>query len=95
MSDMIEIPTNVYVTYTDGTAVLRETRTGRYIGLDEVGTRIWQLLTELKEPSQVVTAMRAEYDVPRERLEKDLAQFLQQCRSHGLLAPAEPPTHNA
>ncbi|MEO1087810.1 MAG: PqqD family protein [Acidobacteriota bacterium] len=90
MAQAIDIPTNVYATYTDGTAVLMETRTGRYIGLDEVGTRIWQLLTELRDPAKVVTAMDAEYDAPRERLEQDLAAFIRQCRDRGLLAPAGP-----
>jgi hypothetical protein len=58
---------------------------GEYYGLDEVGTRIWQLLPEHPTATALADRLFAEYEAPRERLEADAAALLGQLAAHGLV----------
>ncbi len=68
-----------------GEAVLLDLKSQRYFGLDEVGTRIWQLLEERGEIEAVLRAMVAEFDVAEEELRQDLDAFLHQLTDAGLI----------
>ncbi|MBC7260572.1 MAG: PqqD family protein [Chloroflexi bacterium] len=68
-----------------GEAVLLNLESGKYYGLDEVGTRMWSLLIEHGQVKGAYTALLAEYDVSEERLEEDLLHFVDELVSHGLL----------
>ena len=68
-----------------GEAVLLNLATGVYLGLDQVGTRFWQLLAEHENLGAVVDAMLEEYDVSRERLERDLISLSGRMISEGLV----------
>jgi hypothetical protein len=67
-------------------AVLLNLKTGMYLGLNEMGTRIWQLLQEDGALSRVVAVMLQEYDVTEERLAQDLLDLVGQMEKQGLLA---------
>jgi hypothetical protein len=66
--------------------VLLDLASGNYFGLDAVGARAWQLLTEGKGPAEACDMLLAEYEVTRERLEDDIARLLAELRQAGLLA---------
>jgi hypothetical protein len=51
-------------------------RSGRYYGLDDVGSRIWELASLHKTPTEIFDAVEHEYDVPSSRLREDAARFL-------------------
>lgn len=70
----------------DGEAVLLNTETGLYIGLDPVGTRIWELLGEGITGPELFDRLLDEYDVERERLQADLAAFLSELAELGLVS---------
>lgn len=44
--------------------------------LNEVGTRIWQLIDGQTRVEQMVEAITAEYEVPEEEAEKDIVGYL-------------------
>lgn len=69
----------------DGEAVMLDLETECYYGLDEVGTRIWQLFAQCGETEGVVTQMLAEYDVEEEQLRHDLAILLAELAEAGLI----------
>ena len=81
------IPDSVVFRELDGEAVLLDLQSGQYFGLNAVGTRIWQLLAELRRPQPVLEAMLEEFDVPAAELEADLLQLLGQLAEHGLIVP--------
>ena len=81
----ITVPESVLFRDLDGEAVLLETASGRYYGLDEVGTRMWSLLQIHGETGAVCRALLAEYDVPEGRLRADLAKFVETLAERGLL----------
>jgi len=68
-----------------GEAVLLNLETGKYYGLDEVGTRMWTLIIEHGCLEAAYQALLQEYEVEPERLAQDLVQLVDQLVSHGLL----------
>ncbi len=70
----------------DGETILLHLEAERYYGLDDVGTRIWQLIVEHGNTEAVVQAMLAEFDVEEAVLRADLAEFVAKLRAARLLA---------
>jgi hypothetical protein len=52
--------------------------------LNEVGTRMWTLLTELDLAESLVKAILAEYDATPEQVEQDLSRLLEKSTTNGL-----------
>lgn len=52
------------------------TNGAQYATLNESGTRIWQLLEQLRSPDDIVRVMCAEYDAPAEAIKRDAEQLL-------------------
>jgi hypothetical protein len=94
LATRITVPESVLFRDLDGEAVLLETSTGRYYGLNEVGTRMWSLLQLHGEIEAACRALLAEYDVPEARLREDLAQLLEALSARGLvkILPCPPGT---
>jgi hypothetical protein len=88
MSDLmtrVTVPESVLFRDLDGESVLLETGSGRYYGLDEVGTRMWNLLRQHGEIEAVCRDLLTEYDVPEERLRQDLHDFVEILASRHLV----------
>ena len=68
-----------------GETVLLDLASEQYFGLDEVGTRIWQLLNEGLGPGEMVDTLLDEYEVERERLEADVRELLGSLLEAGLI----------
>jgi hypothetical protein len=71
----------------DGEAVILDLESGRYFGLDAVGTRIWQLIAEQGSLRAVHAALLTEFDVSSSALESDLFAFAGELVSRGLISP--------
>jgi hypothetical protein len=65
--------------------VLLQLDTGVYYGLDDVGTRVWQLIVELGDLEAVLEVLLSEYDVERERLEADIERLVGELEVKGLV----------
>lgn len=65
--------------------ILLDLDRGIYYGLDEVGARIWQLITGGTSAEAVIERVTAEYDVTREEAANDIAQLLAELSDRGLL----------
>ena len=84
LATRVTIPETVLFRDLDGEAVLLDTVTGRYFGLNEVGTRMWALLQFHGEIEAVCRDLLAEYDAPEERLREDLLHFVDTLAASGL-----------
>ena len=69
----------------DGEAVLLDLASESYFGLDDVGTRIWQLLQEHGSLRTVFDTMLDEFDVEPARLEEDLLKHVGDLADAGLV----------
>ena len=65
--------------------VLLELRSGQYYGLDSISSRFWQLLSELESTEAVVDAALKEYAVEREKLTRDIEEFVRALEERGLV----------
>ncbi len=69
----------------DGEAAILNLNDGMYYGLNEVGARIWSLLSEPITVSLIRDQLEREYDVDSHRCEKDLVRLLSQLQDAGLI----------
>jgi hypothetical protein len=72
-----------------GETVLLDLASEQYFGLDEVGTRIWQLLNDRKTVSEMVDILLNEYEVQRGPLEADVRELLRTLMEAGLIRAEE------
>jgi len=56
-----------------------------YYGLDQLGTRIWQLLKDGMAPVAISDIVVREYGASREAIEADMRRFLSDLYAHGIV----------
>ena len=66
-------------------AVLLNLKTELYLGLDPVGTRMWDVLTKSTSIDEAADILISEFDVEAARLRGDLEEFLGELVEHGLI----------
>jgi hypothetical protein len=66
-------------------AVLLNMKTSLYLGLNEVGTRMWLALTGAQSIEAAFESLLAEFDVSSEVLRKDLEDFLAKLNEFALI----------
>ena len=76
-------------------AVILGLEDGVYYGLDAVGARVWTLLAEPRQVSEIVTAVTEEFDVGRERCEHDVLALLGELAERRLIREAPDEGHAA
>jgi len=84
LDDRVEFPEDVIAQQVGEEMVLLDLEAGVYYGLDPVGRRIWELLTEHRRLRVVFETMVEEYDVTPEVLQQDLLQLVQELQARGL-----------
>lgn len=67
-----------------GEMVLLNLQTGVYFGLDQVGTRIWQLLQDHRSVQAMLERLLEEYNVAEAQCRDDLMRFIAQGLEKGL-----------
>lgn len=86
MNQSITISTEVLSQEVSGETVLLDMQSESYFGLDEVGTRIWQLLQEKDDLQAVFDVILDEYDVEADQLEIDLKELIAGLEEAGLVS---------
>ena len=68
-----------------GEAAILNIKSGVYYGLDPVGARIWNLMREPREVSEIQNTITGEYDVEPEQCARDLMALLEKLLAEGLI----------
>jgi hypothetical protein len=84
-ADRVAVPPDVMVRLLDSEAVLLNLETEKYFGLDQTGTRMWQLLTSTPAIDIAFQRLLEEYDVAPELLRSNLSELLSRLVENGLL----------
>lgn len=71
----------------DGETVLLDIRTERYLGLNEVGSAIWQELQEARSIDDIVEHLCEHFDAARATLEADAKRFVGELLDRDLITP--------
>ena len=69
----------------DDESVLLDLASENYLGLNEVGTRDWQILDDGGTMRSVVSTLLEEYDIDEDTLIKDLDNLLGSMQAQGLI----------
>ena len=85
LNQTITLSPDVISQEVSGETVLLDLESENYFGLDEVGTRIWQLIKETNDLEAIFNTLLAEYDVSEERLLGDLDALLGEIAGLGMV----------
>lgn len=81
----VVIPDTVLFRELDGESVLLNLKTESYLGLDDVGTRMWTVLTTQPSIQAAFEALLSEYEVAPDVLRNDVEILLGQMIERGLV----------
>jgi hypothetical protein len=76
------LPKNLRISETavtrnlDGESVILNIDSGIYFGLDEVGTRVWQLIEEVGDVESILRVLQDEYDEAPDVIRADVEGLL-------------------
>ena len=85
MTLSISIPDHVLSRDVDGELIILDLNAGSYSGLDGVGAAFWKALEESGSFETCLTRLLGEFDVERERLEKDLRELVDVLKDKNLI----------
>ena len=71
--------------------VMMSAEKGNYIGLSEVGARIWELIEAPQELDVVCARLQKEYEIAPETCRTEVESFLNELVKHGAVA-LDPPS---
>ncbi len=89
MNQTVQVLPDVLSQEVSGETVLLDLNNENYFGLNEVGTRIWQLLQEQNNLEIIYDIMLDEYEVDAKQLRKDFDDIIKQLIDTGLIAIKE------
>lgn len=81
----VRLSADVIFRELDGEAVLLDFASGRYYGLNAVGTRVWTLLASGKSVDDAIDAVANEFDASEEQVASDVGELVTELLSRGLL----------
>lgn len=81
----IKVSDNVLFQEINGECVLLNMESEQYFGLDEIGTRIWELLTKDGDTETALEHLQNEYEIDREILVRDFADLLEEMKKEHLI----------
>jgi hypothetical protein len=86
----ITISEQVLSQEVNGETVILDLKSESYFGLDEVGTRIWQLLQERGDVQKTFDTMLEEFDVDTDTLASDMKNLIDDLTEKGLISSDHP-----
>lgn len=89
LSDKFSVSKEVVARLVGGEMVLLDLGSGLYFGLDEVGGRIWELLSERSQAlGELCDTIEAEFDAPRDQIESDILALADKLAEQALISVA-------
>jgi len=73
------------INFIEGESVILNLKSESYFGLDQIGTRMWTLLTTSDSIQAAYERLLDEYDVSADKLRADLSELVAKLLAKGLL----------
>lgn len=90
LSDLFLASDDVVSREVGGEFVLLDLASGMYFGLDPVGGRIWELLSDRAHSlAELCDVIEAEFDAPREQIESDMIEIATALREKSLIVVSD------
>lgn len=77
MNSCVQHSSNVVSCEIDAKTVMLDIENGKYHGFNEVGSRIWQMISEPMEIDKICAILAAEFEISQEQCEVEVLRFLQ------------------
>ena len=90
LSSRVSVPESVLFRELGDGSVLLNLDSERYFGLDDVGTRMYAVMSGAASLRAACEALSAEYDVPQETIQHDLTELVDKLLARGLLTLIDP-----
>lgn len=84
-SSTVQRNNEVFANEIDGEVVMMNIQTGKYYGLDDVGTRIWEMMKEEIQVQQIIRQLLKEYNVSEQECAQDVMQLLSDLEQNQLI----------
>jgi hypothetical protein len=81
----LAVSPDTLINFIDGESVILNLKSESYFGLDEVGTRMWEVLTTSDSIQAAYQQLLDEYEVEAEELKSDLGDLVENLLSLGLI----------
>ncbi|MGZ3874706.1 MAG: PqqD family protein [Mucilaginibacter sp.] len=65
--------------------VIMNTKTGDYLGLNEVSSEIWKLLDKPTRPEDIINRLLQDFSVSEDECKEQTMAFLNKMEGHGML----------
>jgi hypothetical protein len=82
----VKLDEDLQLTVVEGSTVVLDAKNGVYLGTNDVGTRIIELLRAHGDPERVIAILFEEYEVSEEAVRRDVQKLMDDLTSRGLLA---------
>jgi len=79
----------VFASEIDDEVVMMNIQSGKYFGMDAIGSRIWQLVEEKIRVKDIIAQLLEEYDVTEEQCRSDVLEFLNELYEQNLVEVTE------
>ena len=79
---------NILISQLGQELVLMDTKTGDYLGINAVGTHIWNLLADSKSVQELVTDLIIRFEVPEAQCKTEVEQFLSDLEKRKMISLA-------
>jgi hypothetical protein len=88
-STRVTVPNHVLLQELGGEAVILSLQSDGYYSLDDVGTRMWNVVTTAPSIAAARDALLEEYEVDPARLEQELIELVERLAAEGLVQLSE------
>ena len=79
----------VFASEIDDEVVMMNIQSGKYFGMDAIGSRIWQLVEEKIQVKEIIAQLLEEYNVTEEQCSNDVLEFLNELYEQNLVQVTE------
>lgn len=76
---------NIDIVDLDGEKVMMDLEKGQYLALNEIGTKIWDMIAEPIMIKDVILNLMSEYEVDEEDCKEDIMEFIGRLNGAGLI----------
>ncbi len=82
----IKISDSVLFQEIDNEYVLLNMKTELYFGLNDIGAKVWQIISQEGTTDTLIEKIMSEYDVPADTLRTDISQLLNELKKEQLIS---------
>jgi len=83
--DIIQRKEGMISSNIDGEAVMMSVENGKYYGLNELGTAIWELTENDISFEEIINKLMEDYEVEHKDCLRDVSEFLNDIHTKGLI----------